>query len=80
MLEKFLSRKFIVTMLSTVFLSGSAALGLQIPVETILAVSGIIASYVLGASYVDAKTPTDIVIDEVFGLLESGKSLEKQEK
>lgn len=79
MFEKFLSRKFIVTVLSSVFLSGSAALGLHIPTETILAVSGIIASYVLGASYVDGKIPTDIVInsEDVLGLSQAESKSEK---
>lgn len=68
MFEKFLSRRFIVTVLSSVFFSGSAALGLNIPVETILAVSGVIASYILGTSYVDAKSSSGAALEEFLTL------------
>lgn len=55
MLEKIKSRKFIISVVSAVLVLLNQGLGYELPTETVLGFAGIVISYVLGQSYVDAQ-------------------------
>lgn len=55
MTEKLKSRKFWITVASSVVVILNDGLGLNIDSETVLGFTGIVVSYILGQSYVDGK-------------------------
>lgn len=56
--EKLKSRKFWVTVVSSILIVLNEGLGMDIDSETVLGFSGIIISYLLGQSYIDSKGTT----------------------
>ena len=54
-MSKFLSRKFIMSLVGGLLLVGNDGLVLNLPKDSILSLAGIIMTYVLGQSYVDSK-------------------------
>ncbi len=54
MLDKLKSRKFIMAAVGAALIVANQGLGLKLPEETILAFAGLLSSYLVGQSIVDA--------------------------
>ncbi len=55
MLEKLKSRKFWMAVISALLIIANDGLGLKIPTDAVMALAGVVISYILGQSYVDAN-------------------------
>lgn len=53
--DKLKSRKFWVTVVSSILIVLNEGLGMSIDSEAVLSFSGIVISYLLGQSYIDSK-------------------------
>jgi hypothetical protein len=54
-MDKFLSRKFVVTMMFTLLVAGRDALGIKIDDDSILALAGVVAAYLAAQGWIDGK-------------------------
>ncbi|MFZ5641914.1 MAG: hypothetical protein ACOY4Q_14660 [Bacillota bacterium] len=54
-MEKLKSRKFWMAIVAALLVIFNQGLGFNLPEESIMAVAGIVISYIFGQSYVDAK-------------------------
>lgn len=55
MIEKFKSRKFLLSLASTLFIALTEVFGLDISAQTYWGIVGVVAAYVLGESYIDSR-------------------------
>lgn len=55
-MEKLKSRKLWMAIISAILIIMNEGLGLKVPGETVLSFAGIVISYILGQSYIDAKS------------------------
>jgi len=55
MKSKLFSRKFILTVATALLTVLNDGLGLNLPSESILTITGVVAAYVIGQGYVDGK-------------------------
>ena len=54
-MKKLKSRKFILVVVTAIITVFNDGLGLNLPTESIMTITGLVASYVLGQGYVDGK-------------------------
>ena len=54
-MEKLKSRKFWMAVVAGILLILTEGLGMDLPIETILAFAAVVASYIFGEAYIDAK-------------------------
>lgn len=58
-MERFMSRKFIVTLCFALLVAGRDALGIKVSDDSILALAGVVVSYLAAQGWIDAKEKKD---------------------
>lgn len=54
-MDKFISRKFVVTLVYALLVALNDRLGLKVSEDALLGLAGVASAYLLGQSYADAK-------------------------